>query len=193
MTGTDPTRQWRRRTQERQAVVFGVLFATLAIIGLVGAAVYTETIRLPFLSRPFSTPAPAAESLVPCPSDGALPVLPQEITVNVRNTTTLTGLAGQTAENLHVAYGFVIGTTDNYKMTIAVPQIVFGPEAVVQAYTLRGYLQNAQLVFDPERPGTAVDLMVNPDGVELAETVGLEPDVPLAGAVGCVPLADLVP
>ena len=54
MSDADRARALRRRhMRERQAVVFGVLLAALAVIGLGAAAVYTGSLSLPFVEEEF--------------------------------------------------------------------------------------------------------------------------------------------
>ena len=102
----------RRHMHERQAVVFGVLLAGLALTGLGAVAVFTGALEVPGLARGFSSPSPEAGSLlvVPCPPTGAAPVPYAQITVSVLNGSTRSGLAAETAADL-VERGFVIAET----------------------------------------------------------------------------------
>jgi len=188
VSGPDLARQGRRRAeQERQRVVFGVIFAVLAVTALAGAAVYTNTVQLPFLSRPFSTPKTSPPPAVPCPPDGALPISTDQITVNVLNATTQGGLASSAADTLTSA-GFVIGTTGNSTTKLETPQIVFGPSGIVQAYTLRAYAPHAVLQYDSARTGATVDLVLGSDDVGLTVDPGLDSTTPLQPATGCADL-----
>ncbi|WP_448631846.1 hypothetical protein [Cellulomonas soli] len=88
MSDADRGRVLRRRhMHERQAVVFGVLLAGLAVAGVGAAAVYTDTINLGVFDRGFSSPAPTATTAdqAVCPPAGALPVSYDQITVTVLN------------------------------------------------------------------------------------------------------------
>jgi len=193
MNEADPSRQQRRRSEhERQTVVFGIILAIMAVAGLIGAAVYSDTVDLPFLSRPFATePAPVAAP-VPCPPDGTLPVAAAQITVNVLNGTGLNGLAAQTAGSLQT-FGFAVGDTGNAPTTVTtVGTITFGPAAIAQAYTLALYLPDAELVLDAARTDPTIDLTIGKEFEELDQTVVLDLTTPLVGRDGCVPLADLV-
>jgi len=186
---TDPNlaRQARRHAEhERQTVIFGVIFAVLAVTLLIGAAVYTETVRIPFLNRPFSSPQPPPPPVVPCPEpEGVLPVDLADVTVNVFNTTSYGGLAQTSADNL-ASLGFAQGETGN-KNRVATTQIVFGPEAIPQAYTLLPYVPGAELSYDPARTGQSVDLLLGTNVAEVDPEVVVDANSPLAPAPGCVP------
>ena len=56
----------RRREHERQAVVFGVLIAFLAVCGIFALAVYSGAISSPF-NRPFTTVGVAEQETYPVP------------------------------------------------------------------------------------------------------------------------------
>ena len=96
MSEAERARKLRRRhMHERQAVVFGVLLAFLALAFVVAAAVYTGNLNLPWASREFTNqPSPSAtHNPAVCPPAGALPVAAANITVNVYNGQGTTGLA----------------------------------------------------------------------------------------------------
>ncbi|MBU4215361.1 MAG: LytR family transcriptional regulator, partial [Actinobacteria bacterium] len=96
MSGVDRERAQRRRAMhERQTVVFGVILAVMAVAGVLGAAVFTGTTKLPLFSRGFSSPTPQSTAVaLPCLPDGTLPVAASQITVNVFNGAGRSGLAG---------------------------------------------------------------------------------------------------
>ena len=181
----------RRHKHERQAVVFGVLIAALAVAGLGAVAVYTGGIDAPF-SRPFTPRAPsAAPSVVPppCPPDGTLPVAYGQVQIQVLNATDRAGLAGDTAAAL-TARGFtVLGTGNSPSPVVGVARISFGPAGVPAAYTLAAHVQGAILVLDGRADAT-VDLAVGSEWVSLLDpgVIPLDPNAPLVGQPGCVPL-----
>jgi hypothetical protein len=190
MTDPNGARQARRRAQhERQTVIFGVIFAVLAVTLLVGAAVFTDTVRVPFLSRPFSTPKSPEPPVVPCPADGALPVNPAEVTVNVFNTTSFGGLAQTQAEAL-TELGFTVGPTGN-KSRVETTSIMFGPDSIAQAYTLLAYVPGAELQYDSTHTDPSVDLVLGSDVAEVNTEVVVDPNALLDPSPGCVP-ADLI-
>ena len=76
MTDPDRARALRRRhVHERQAVIFGILLAILAVAGVSAAAIYTGNLSVPFFARGFSSkPTPSVTfQPAPCPPQGALP------------------------------------------------------------------------------------------------------------------------
>jgi hypothetical protein len=183
----------RRHMHERQAVIFGVLLAGLALAGLGAAAVYTGTLGVPFLARGFSTPAPdAGATAVPCPPEGAAPVPYAQVTVNVFNGAGRVGLAAQTAAAL-TERGFVVGTTGNAPEAVTgTARLTFGAAGVAAAYTLAAQLDKPVLVLDARADAT-VDITVGSAYVGLvsADLIALDPAVPFASPSGCVPIAEI--
>ena len=109
MSEQDRARQLRRRhMHERQAVIFGVLLAALALAGLGAAAMFTGSLNLPVFARGFEAEptATATQLPYPCPPAAALPVAANQVTVRVFNATTRVGLAGATGASLQER-GFV--------------------------------------------------------------------------------------
>lgn len=194
MSDLDRARQLRRRhMHERQAVVFGVLLAGLAVAGVGSAALYTGSISLPFLERDFSRtaePSATAEAVY-CPPEGALPVPADQVPVNVLNGAGRSGLAASTATSLQQR-GFAVAGTANAAQTPGVGRIISGPNGVAAAYTLRAHLPDAELTLDA-RQDASVDLVLGGDYAELlpAEQVALDPAAPLVGPEGCIPFVQL--
>lgn len=185
----------RRRKHERQAVIFGSLVAGLALAGLGAAAVYTETISVPFLEREFSTPEPEETGLAlppaPCPPEGTLPVQYNAVQVNVYNGGGRSGLAGDTSEAL-TARGFAVLTAANYPAELPTSSMItFGEPGLAAAYTLAAHLPQPLLVMD-QRTDATVDLVVGTEFSALVEptSVVIDPAAPLAGVTGCVPLEE---
>ena len=186
----------RRHMHERQAVVFGVLLAGLAVAGLGSAAMYTGALSLPFLDRPFTSDPTddTAAANVYCPPEGALPVSPEQITVDVYNSTEIPGLGSRTKEALE-GFGFVVRTVDNTDAEApGVGRIIYGVQGSAAAYTLISYAQGATLVLDG-RQDAVVDLVLGADFALAAsqEQVALDPAVPLVGPEGCTPLSEASP
>lgn len=195
MSDYDRARALRRRhMHERQAVVFGVLLACLAVAGLGAAALYTDSLSLPFLEREFTavpTVDPVADATY-CPPEGALPVPTDQITVDVFNGAGVGGLAGTTGGQL-TERGFAIGTTENAPSPHSgTARIIYGPAGSAAAYTLKAYVDGAVLVNDP-RETAEIDLVIGKafTGLLPPEAVVLDPNVPLEGPEGCTPFAEL--
>jgi len=181
----------RRHRHERQAVVFGLLIAALAVGALGAIAVFTGGIEAPF-DRPFTTRAPEAGETVsppPCPPDGTLPVAYGQVQVTVLNATTRAGLAAQTAEAL-TGRGFaVLGAGNSPAAVPGIARISFGAAGVASAYTLAAHVEGARLLLDA-RPDATVDLAVGSEFVGLLDPglIPLDPNAPLVGQEGCLPL-----
>ena len=192
----DPDRERvlrRRHKRERQAVVFGLLIAALAVGGLGAVAVFTGGLDSPF-TRPFTTRAPEATATPtppPCPPEGTLPVAYGQIQVTVLNATQRAGLAGRTGEAL-TARGFVVlGTGNSPSPVPGVARISFGAAGVGAAYTLAAHVEGARLVLD-SREDPTVDLAVGDEFTSLLDpaVIALDPAAPLVGQEGCLPLAE---
>ena len=196
MSEQDRARQLRRRhMHERQAVIFGVLLAALALAGLGAAAMFTGSLNLPVFARDFqavATPT-AAQDPYPCPPAGALPVAYDQITVKVFNATNRVGLAGATGAALSERR-FVVAATENAAASYdGTARIIFGVPGVAQAYTLAAHIDGAVLVLDP-RTDASLDLALGAEFAELKpiDTVGLDPAVPLVAPPGCTPFDEVV-
>ena len=194
--GPDRARTLRRRhMHERQAVIFGVLLAGLALAALASAAVYTGAVKLPFLGREFSSPAPAAAAgAPPCPPKGAAPVPYDQIKVNVLNGANRVGLAAQTATAL-TARGFVIGTKgDSLVAVTATARLTFGVAGVAAAYTLAAQVDKPVLVVDARADAT-VDFAVGAayTGLVADSLVALNPAEAFAPLAGCRPIDQITP
>ena len=180
---------------ERQAVIFGVLLAALALAGLGAAAIFTGSLNLPVFARDFATEASttAAQDPYPCPPAGSMPVPASQITVKVFNATSRVGLAGATSAAL-AERGFVIGATENFSVTYdGTARIIFGTAGVPQAYTLAAHVDGAVLILDPRTDAT-VDLILGAEFPELKamDTVKLDPAAPLVAPAGCTPFDEVV-
>ncbi|UJP40195.1 LytR C-terminal domain-containing protein [Cellulomonas palmilytica] len=188
MSDADRARALRRRhMHERQAVIFGVLLAALAVVGLGSAAVYTGSLSLPFMEQEFEAePTPSATTRsYPCPPDGALPVAYGEVTVNVYNSTSTAGLAAATLKAF-TDRGFVGGEADNQPTYAGTVRIAFGQSGIASAYTVAAHVPKAEFVLDG-RKGPEIDVVLGTEFKALvpADEVGLDPEKPLEAPKGC--------
>lgn len=195
MSDADRARKLRRRhMHERQAVIFGVLLAFLALAFVTAAAVYTGRLDLPWDREFTSEPTPtASHNPEPCPPVGALPVAANEITVNVYNGAGISGLARTTGAAL-TERGFVVATTANATPYTGTARINFGYTGVAQAYTLAAQIDDVELQLDG-RQDASVDVTLGEAflAIKAPENVGLDPAVPLTGQPGCIPYETLIP
>jgi len=193
---TDPERARnlrRRHVHERQAVVFGVLLAGIAVVGLGAAAVYTGSVSVPFLSRGFAAEPTPTQSVdpYPCPPKGAKPVAYKKVTVNVYNTTDRAGLASATAAELEERQ-FKIGKTGNASPYSGVAAIVFGKQGIAAGYTVAAQVPGAVLRLDA-RKGASVDVLIGDGWSDIAATddVDLDPATAIPTPKTCTPLDEL--
>ena len=196
MSEAERARRLRRRhMHERQAVVFGVLLAFLALAFVTAAAVYTGNLNVPFFSRAFTAkPSPTAtHDPQPCPPAGALPVAAGSIAVNVYNGTSATGLAKSTGDAL-TQLGFKVQSEANAIASYTgTARISFGIQGIAQAYTLAAHVDHPEFQLDT-RQDASVDITLGQAFVALKPTdkVTLDPKTPLAAPPGCVPYDQLV-
>lgn len=200
--GSDPSRTTRRRrVHERQAVVFGLLVAFLAITGIGALAVYTGAVEPPF-DRTFSTPKvddAIADMQTPCLPEGTLPIPYGDVQVRVLNASGKGGLAAANKQILEKR-GFTIASVGDLKnadgknQSQASTQISFGAPGIAQAYTLAAHYENAVLVLD-DRADATVDLVLGENFVNLVdeELVQIDLAAPLASPAKCVALETIKP
>ncbi|MFF2620720.1 LytR C-terminal domain-containing protein [Oerskovia jenensis] len=200
--GSDPSRTVRRRRiHERQAVVFGLLVAFLAITGIGALAVYTGAVEPPF-DRQFSSPKVddvIADTKTPCLAEGTLPVPYGEVQVRIFNATGKGGL-GAANEQVLRSRGFTIALVGNLQTpagkgtTQHSTQISFGAAGVAQAYTLAAHYKDPVLVLD-NRADATVDLVLGKNFVNLVdeELVEIDPAVPLSSQAKCVGIETITP
>ncbi|AEG45441.1 LytR C-terminal domain-containing protein [Isoptericola variabilis] len=197
----DPVRvELRRRERERQAVVFGLLIAVLAVSGLGALALYTGAIESPF-DQPIRTPGTEAAPAGPVPClpavegqpDGALPVAYSDVEVRVINASTTSGLAGAHAEVLRDR-GFNVVLTGDLDHLLTHSELRFGTSGIVAAYTLAAQLSDVRMVLD-DRQDAVVDLLVGEEYERPVpeEEVALRADEPLQNAPGCVQVEEITP
>jgi hypothetical protein len=183
----------RRREHERQAVVFGVLIAFLAVCGIFALAVYSGAISSPF-DRPFTTVGVTEQKTYPVPClpevknqpDGALPAAYSATRVRLLNASDETGLA-KAHQTVLADRGFVIVGAGDVDVSLQESEIRFGRKGIVQAYTLAEQFPEIRLVLD-DRKDPGVDLLIGSEFVAPlgVEDVDVAADQPLKNAKDCV-------
>lgn len=185
----------RRHKHERQAVLFGMIIAALAVVALGALAVYSGAVTLPGQPefRAVEERGTRIEQPQVCVPPDTLPVPANEVSVTVLNGSDRAGLAGSVGELLGDR-GFLIENLGNDSRGPVLSLISFGAEGVAQAYTLHAHIPDAQLVLDA-RTGTSVDLTVATSFTTLAalDAVTLDPAAPLEPVTGCADLATVTP
>ncbi len=188
MDSTDKIRATRRRRKhERQAVIFGVLIAFLAVSG--GALslpnepefIVTEEKGITLAQQPACVP----------PDTEPLPYA--KVHVTVLNGSNRGGLAGSVSKSL-TDRGFTVDSTGNDTRKPTRALITSGDDGIAHAYTLLAHYPDSQLVLDA-RPGSTVDFTV-PEGfveLEAEELVQLSADTALVSVTGCVEVGKITP
>ncbi|MER6688973.1 LytR C-terminal domain-containing protein [Streptomyces minutiscleroticus] len=164
-----------RRTHKRRRVVLA-LIASVAVLGLVGWG----TVQLigVFSGGDKARAVGAAKKCTPAPSASpttARTLLePKQITVNVLNATTRSGLAKDTADELKKR-GFRIGEVGNatkeYDKKVAGTGVVLGAKDAANAAlpVLGTQLTGAELKTDSRGKPAEVDLIIGDEFKKLAE------------------------
>lgn len=178
---------------ERQAVVFGLLIATLALAGVGALAILSGAVSAPF-DRPIASPSSTDTALLTsaaCLPKNTRPVAYSKVTVNVYNASDRSGIARATADAL-AQRGFAVHTVGNSTVDVAAPRIVYGAKGLAQAYTLAAHVPDARLVLDT-RKDAGVDLVLGTAYTSLTpvKEVGLSPKKAMASVGGCVALKDV--
>jgi hypothetical protein len=181
----------RRRLQQRQTVIFGVLITLLVAVALVAGAMWTGVLPSP-VARPFSTPeATDAAEAVPCPPPDAMPVPFGEIAVNVYNGTRRAGLAATTGSQL-AQFGVVVSSQANYPGGSygGVAQVVAGPLGIPSAYTISALIPESVVTYEGSRSDATVDVVLGEafESVLSPDASPVNPSIPLEAPAGCTPV-----
>lgn len=160
--------EYRKRTQQRQTVIFGSMIAVMAILLVLGTLVWTGLLPFPF-NREFSQPPDSAA--VPCPTEGLAPQDPSTITVTVFNATNQTGLAGTVGSALAQS-GVVVSETANWRGEdqFEAVRMYTTPSGVDAAYTLRAYFPTATVHLDPNLTSEIVEVVLGRDYTDMVES-----------------------
>lgn len=172
----------RARTRRRQGLSFFVIVLIVILIGLLGAAINQGVIKMPFGASATPTPCPTV----------AAPLKPSDVTVNVFNATTTSGLAATVSQELS-ARGYKVGQLGNAPVELRnfpdPVQIHHGPDGLEAAQSLAVQIKGAKLVQDERTDGT-VDLLIGQAYTALVPaeeaTAALTP-APAASPEGCTP------
>ena len=153
--------QATKRARRRQNIVFSVM-ALLVIAVLVGAVlVFNGTIKLGAEPAAVESPGPSeAEIENPnCPAIDFKYQTPAEVEIRVLNTTSIPGLAGDTAKALEKR-GFKISSlTSGWKsLSDTAGAVIAGPDGYAQAFTVQRQIPGIVFIYDETKWGSRVDL-----------------------------------
>ncbi|MBL0887233.1 LytR C-terminal domain-containing protein [Myceligenerans indicum] len=191
----------RRRQHERQAVVFGVIIAFLAVAGIFALATYTGSLVGPF-HREFTVVGVSQQEEVPAPClpevkgqpDGALPLPYAQVEVNSLNASDNQGVA-KAFEDVLVGRGFTVlelGTMPESDR-LEDSELRFGAKGIVQAYTLATQFPSIRLVMD-DRKGKNVDLLIGEEYDRPVDVEAVPPlDEPLENVDNCRSADEITP
>ncbi|KFI60259.1 LytR C-terminal domain-containing protein [Bifidobacterium cuniculi] len=177
----------KQYVRRRQTVVFGVVGTLLAAALVVSLLVYFHVGGLgvskdEVQEANYGIVAPCASPA----ADGSTPKYPENRTVTVRvlNGTTFAGFAQAVAEALENRE-FVVQGVDNYDTQVERTTIVFGRNAIAQAYTLAGEFPDAQLKMD-DREDKLVDVILGSTFKDLQDTEKVpKTGAPIENIEGC--------
>ncbi|MFT3944408.1 MAG: LytR C-terminal domain-containing protein [Ancrocorticia sp.] len=188
--------EYRKRTQQRQTVVFGSILATMGVLLVLAMLVWSGIMPVPF-ERKFSEAPDPNRAITPClPTDPTTAVELTTITVNVYNSTNRTGIGGE-ASGAFTAMGISVpNPASNWSASsMSEPaRIIAGPSGVVAAYSLAPYIPDSVIAINPDETTDVLTVVLGSgwDGVKDWRTVYLEnPERKLTSVEGCVPTEEL--
>lgn len=185
----------RRRKHERQAVIFGILIAFMALAALLAAAVFNGAIKSP-INPAFASPVASKDPAVvqPCLVEGKQnPVAFRKVKVNVYNGSKRSGVAARVAKDLEKR-GFTILAAGNSQTRISGVRIAFGTKGLRQAYTVAAHFPDATLYFDA-RVTSVIDITLGStfSGMVDVEKLTIKAGQPMENRPGCQPLEMIKP
>jgi LCP family protein required for cell wall assembly len=125
-----------------------------------------------------AAPSPAAPT--PAAAGQAVGVAPAQVTVDVLNGTSTSGLAATAAEAMR-AQGFVVGTVGNAPTAVAQTTVRYGTAAAEQAKTVAAAVPGSVLQADPAA-GATVQLEIGPGYSGVVPVQKAAPTTPAAAA-----------
>jgi hypothetical protein len=196
VSSKDLWRVRKRRLRFRQAAIFGLLIAGLAVVGTASAAMFFGRME-PWVSAPFSSPSPKTEDFgpLPCPLDESS-MYPQAgmVTVNVFNGSDITFAATYLAQALE-RRGFAIGRIGNAPIDYSgVALIRAGVPGMSRAYLLLGHAPQGTVLSYSDRTDETVDIIIGAqyDSLRSPEDVTVAAGTVIAFPPNCTPLAEVV-
>ena len=153
--------QAKRTARRRQNVIFSIMAIAVLVAFIAATLSFTGVLKIGGRPTPVQADEQPAEPIAnpACPTSIFNYQDPASFKVRVLNTTTISGLAGRTAEALKNR-GFQISATtsglDRYEDKVAV--VLAGPQGYAQALTIQRQVPGSEFVYDEMMYGTEVDL-----------------------------------
>lgn len=144
---------YREERQRRQNTVFATIIAIMAALVVFSLLVLVGVLPMPFSE--FSHDKDFAETGdIPCPTENAKPVPPDQVRLQILNATDRPGLASEVADALKVA-GYQTAVTGNYTVPFrGSVEIDTGSMGVDSAYTISRYFEEFRLRLTDEPTNT---------------------------------------
>ena len=180
-----PRAKRRRRLQQRQTVIYGLLILGLVVASGFAWLTYTGAIPSPW-TRDFTYPVKietSSESV--CPPEGSYTVEFTTITANVYNSGNQGGLASSVAGSLQTA-GVTVADYGNWPELLVSPgQIQAGPQGVIAAYTLKQLFPDMEVMIDAREDAT-VDVILGHLFTSIGSAEGLVAGTAIEMPAQCV-------
>lgn len=173
-----------RRLRATQLAIFSLLAVALIAVGVYAVGELRQPAADPGQIAPKTFGAAPVE--MTCPEPDSLPLAPEAVTVTVLNGTTRSGLAGQVTEQL-AERGYETGDPGNTRQDSGAVTIVHGPDGYLAAQSLAAQFEDAQLRFEEDVEGSAVQLLIGEGftGPRDAEAAAATLEEPVALPEGC--------
>ncbi|MDR1800017.1 MAG: LytR C-terminal domain-containing protein [Bifidobacteriaceae bacterium] len=184
----------RRRLYARQTLIYAILIAVLAVVGVAAAGMYFGRLDRWF-NKPYNSPSAAVVQIdaQPCPVGRPLSYPdPASIKINVLNGNGQSGLAAGVASTFRTA-GFPEPSAANAKIYDGVVKVVAGVTGINNAYTVLEYLPKDAVLAIDWRTDTSVDVILGTDFEKMpaAVDVGYDPESAITPIDGCRPALEL--
>ena len=190
-SGMTRRQRYLENRQRKQNLTFSITASVMAVLVILSLLVLMGIVKMPFSDKFSQAVHYASTGDVPCPSAGATPVPPDQVTVQVLNATNQQGLA-TTVTKMLTTVGYTALDPGNSDTEYAgAVEIDAGPKAVDAAYTVARLFPDARVVLS-ESTDSTVSVIVGTfyDGVQSDEDAKATAasTSPLQGLKGCLAL-----
>ena len=153
--------EYADRIQQRQTVLFGSIGGIMVLLLLVSFLIWTGILPAPYNPAFSGSPEVGSELVTPCVPENTQAVDTATIAVNVYNSTSRNGLAGNVGQELSSVGVVLVGTSNWSGQTIAeAARIITGKESIPAAYTLAQYIPGSVILYDPDVEGEVLSVVL---------------------------------